>query len=136
MKGKAPGKQALGKRHQSGFSLLVTVAMMVLLALLAIGLLSLSTTMLRSSSNQNSIAEARANARLALNLALGELQKHAGPDARITASAGLVDLSSNNPHIAGVWSSRRIQPGSPPSARDYSKQGKADLFQKLSLIHI
>ena len=103
---------------------------MVLLALLAIGLLSLSTTMLRSSSNQNSIAEARANARLALNLALGELQKHAGPDARITASAGLVDLSSNNPHIAGVWSSRRIQPGSPPSARDYSKQGKADLFQK------
>jgi hypothetical protein len=36
-------------------------------------------------------------------LALGELQKHAGPDTRVTAPAGIVD--ENSPPLVGVWRS-------------------------------
>ncbi|MCH7225897.1 hypothetical protein [Haloferula sp. A504] len=70
-----------------GFALVVTVSLMVLLALLAVGLLSLSTVSLRASSKGAAQAEARANARLALALAIGQLQKTAGPDQRVTTTA-------------------------------------------------
>ena len=59
----------------------------MLLAILAIGMLSLSSIALRSSSANSAMEEARANARMALMLALGELQTHLGPDARVSARA-------------------------------------------------
>jgi hypothetical protein len=60
---------------------------MILLTLIAGGLLSLSAVSLRSSSQGIAQAEAQANARLALMLALGDLQKHLGPDQRVSMSA-------------------------------------------------
>ncbi|BCX46325.1 hypothetical protein HAHE_02330 [Haloferula helveola] len=60
---------------------------MLLLTLLAVGLLSLSTISLRGSSQGSAQAEARANARMALVMAIGQLQKHAGDDRRITVAA-------------------------------------------------
>ena len=77
--------------------------MMVLLALLAVGMLSLSAVSLRSGSQGSAQAEARANARLALMLAIGSLQKNAGPDTRVTAPADLIDPT--NPPLTGVWRS-------------------------------
>ncbi|MGC4014432.1 MAG: hypothetical protein QM755_07960, partial [Luteolibacter sp.] len=75
-------------RHlRRGFSLLVTLLMMVLLSVLALGLLSLSTVTLRSSMAQSDQMLARANAKLALQFAISELQKQTGPDQRITISA-------------------------------------------------
>ena len=74
---------------QQGFALIVTVTMLILLSLIAVGLLSLSTVTLRASNSQGAVQEAEANARIALMLAMGELQKLAGPDQRITATADI-----------------------------------------------
>ena len=70
----------------------------------------------------------RANARLALTIAIGQLQKNLGPDARISANAEIISPDSSNPHIAGSWSSWKIDPNSPPTAGDYTQDGKADKF--------
>lgn len=100
------------RQHSSGFSLVITISMMVLLSLLAVGLISLSTVSIRASKNGDAMQQARANARLALMLAIGQLQKAAGPDQRITAPADLVSSGSSRA-LTGVWESRRIDPGSP-----------------------
>ena len=86
-----------------GFALVVTLSLMILLTLIAVGLLGLSAVSLRGSSQGVAQAEARANARMALMLAVGELQKNAGPDTRITAPADVID--SANPPLTGVWKS-------------------------------
>jgi hypothetical protein len=70
-----------------GFALVATLSLMVLLTLVALGMLSLSAVTLRSTSQDSAAMEARANARLALMIALGELQKGMGPDQRISSRA-------------------------------------------------
>lgn len=72
-----------------GFALIATLSLMVLLAILAVGLLSLSSVALRSTSQGKAQAEARANARMAMMLALGELQSELGPDRRVNGPASL-----------------------------------------------
>jgi hypothetical protein len=79
-------KIKLGRRAR-GFALVVTLSLMILLTVVAIGLLSLSSISLRSSSAEAAQQTARQNARLGLMLALGELQVHLGPDTRTTARA-------------------------------------------------
>ena len=74
-------------RSSRGFALVITLSLMVLLTLLAVGLLALSSISLRASSQALAIQEAQANARMALLLALGEVQTYLGPDARMTARA-------------------------------------------------
>ena len=85
-----------------GFALVVTLSLMILLTVIAVGLLTLSSISLRSSSQGDALATARANARLALMLALGELQKEAGPDQRVTARAEILDTSPDTPTVDGV----------------------------------
>jgi len=72
---------------RQGFALVVTISLMVLLSLIAMGLLSLSAVALRRASHGVAQAEARANARMALVMAIGQLQKHAGDDRIITMAA-------------------------------------------------
>jgi len=96
-----------------GFTLIITISLLVLLTLVAIGLLSLSTVTLRSSAKGIALQEARANAKVALLLALGDLQKSLGPDQRISCTADQVvgnattPLTTNNQqkHYTGVYRS-------------------------------
>lgn len=76
-------------RH-SGFTLVVTLALMILLTVIAVGLLTLSSIALRSSGQGEAAAIARSNARMALMLAIGDLQKLTGPDQRVTAPASIL----------------------------------------------
>jgi hypothetical protein len=75
---------------------------MILLLVIAVGLLTLSSISLRGSSHEEAMATARANARLAMMLAIGELQKEAGPDQRITARAEILDALPTTPAVDGV----------------------------------
>jgi hypothetical protein len=87
---------------KDGFALIVTLSMMILLVILALGPLTLSSVSLRAAAQGSAMATARANARLALMLAIGELQKQAGPDQRITAPAGILDSTPATPEVDGV----------------------------------
>jgi len=80
-------RQAPPGTRTHGFALVVTISLMVLLAVVCVGLLGISAVSLRTASQSMAMSEAQANARLALMLALGELQKTMGPDQRISARA-------------------------------------------------
>lgn len=72
-----------------GFALIVTLSLMILLTVIAVGLLSLSSVTLRASTLSSARQTAQANARMALMLAIGQLQAYAGADQRITATADI-----------------------------------------------
>jgi len=97
------------RRKFRGFALISTLLLMVLLGLIAVGLLGLSTVTLRTASREAARAEARANARVALMLAIGQLQRDAGPDTRVTAPASILNgdsaSSANELSLTGVWKS-------------------------------
>jgi len=81
---------------------------MVLLVMIALAMLSLSTIELRSSQQKSAIQEARANARMALLIAVGQLQKTMGPDTRISARAETLVMDSRisdtvSPNIPQAW---------------------------------
>lgn len=98
-----PSRPILPNHAKHGFALVVTLSLMILLTVVAVGLLSLSSISLRSTSAGNAQSIARANARMALMLAIGELQKAAGPDQRITFTSSLVNGSAPaNPGWTGA----------------------------------
>ena len=104
-----PSDSWVCRPHPSGFALVATVSMMVLLTLIALAMLSLSTIEQRSSGDsEEAMRTAQANARMALMIAIGELQKAAGPDTRSTATGELIIPASQNNHNnrknwTGVW---------------------------------
>lgn len=82
-----PRRRFAGTR--SGFALLITITLLAFLVLLLVSLASLTRVETQVASNNQQLAQARQNALMALNIALGELQKYAGPDQRTTALADL-----------------------------------------------
>ncbi|MET0263931.1 MAG: hypothetical protein ABW223_13595, partial [Rariglobus sp.] len=79
---------------RKGFALLITITLLAFLVLLLVSLASLTRVETQVADNNQHLAQARQNALLALNLALGQLQKHAGPDQRVTARADLQPLAT------------------------------------------
>lgn len=86
---------------------MVCVVLMVLISVLAIGMMGLAAIELRRSTQSTDSAIARANARLALMQAIGQLQRTLGPDQRVSASAEILGGAPDQPHWTGVWRSTR-----------------------------
>jgi type II secretory pathway pseudopilin PulG len=104
----------VNNKESSGFALISSLFVMILLVMVAFAMLSLSSVEQRSSQDGRAMAEAQANARMALMVAIGELQEQMGPDQRISANAGILPPSIDgdgdpvpiaNPHYMGVWDS-------------------------------
>lgn len=95
------------KPQPAGFTLIITISLLVLLTLIAIGLLSLSSVSLRSSSRGDAAQVARANARMALLMAIGQLQKEMGPDSRISAPQDAGTTTGGSPRYVGVYDAWR-----------------------------
>lgn len=94
-------------KRQSGFALVVALSLMafVLTLILSMSLLvQVETTNASRSLDQLRAKEA---ARLALMMAIGDLQKHAGPDAKVTARAEILGTArtTENAYWTGVWDS-------------------------------
>ncbi len=87
---------------RSGFALITTLVLMSLIVMLLVAMLSLSSIELRRSGSDNQVAEAQANARMALMIAIGELQKEMGPDMRVSVEAAIFDQNFETEDIEGV----------------------------------
>ncbi|NWK56570.1 hypothetical protein HW115_13190 [Verrucomicrobiaceae bacterium N1E253] len=118
--------------YHRGFALVATISVMVLLVMIALAMLSMSTIEVRQSSHIFHREAARANARMALMLAIGELQKYAGADQRMTANASILDANPftdrieglNNPNLLGVWKNTNDE-GYPMIGKDSSETGES-----------
>lgn len=96
------------------------LALTTLLMLAMAGLLRVES----ATADQNKqMQKARANAKLGLMVALGDLQKYAGPDQRVTATASILDSNPetpkaddvNNAHWVGVWRTDGFKDEAPDS---------------------
>jgi hypothetical protein len=114
--------QGIKKPVPRGFALVISLTLMVLLTVLAIGLLTLSTISLRSSTQGEAMQMARSNARMALALAIGQLQKNAGPDQRITAPATIADNTAPA-WLSGVWSGKLATAAAPSTPKNQEFRG-------------
>ncbi|MFA6286382.1 MAG: hypothetical protein WC661_03290 [Opitutaceae bacterium] len=94
-------RQSLQKR--SGFALLITITLLAFLVLLLVSLASLTRVETQVASNGQQLSQARQNALMALNVALGELQKYAGPDQRTTARSDMDAALANTSVKSGRW---------------------------------
>jgi hypothetical protein len=95
-----------------GFALLITITLLAFLVLLLVSLASLTRVETQVADNSQKFGLARQNAVFALSVALGQLQKYAGPDQRVTARAdiggganlnGVAAPSDGKRQWTGVW---------------------------------
>jgi Tfp pilus assembly protein PilX len=119
-----------------GFALVISLSLMVLLTILAVGLLGLSTLSLATAARESDLAEARANARMSLALAIAQLQKQTGPDQRVTVTADQLGdgggettlAAADKRHWAGVYNAwdatTRVRPQ--PEFREWLVSGDSD----------
>jgi Tfp pilus assembly protein PilX len=82
-------KKNISHPQRKGFTLIITISLLILLTMIAVGMLSLSSISLRNSRLTVAQQTARDNARMALMIAIGDLQKTTGSDMCITGTADL-----------------------------------------------
>ncbi len=95
------------KKQKKGFALIATLTLMMLLAMLAVAIMATAASQNRIALQTMLQAEARQQALVGLDAAIGELQLELGPDQRVTASSGILSKDDNGSaqHLLGVWNS-------------------------------
>lgn len=97
--------------RQAGFALIAALLFVFLIVGLLVTLVSLTTVELRVVDNAAKLRQARDNALSGLHQAIDTLQKNAGTDQNITATAGMLDSDPStskidgvaNPWMTGIW---------------------------------
>jgi Tfp pilus assembly protein PilX len=94
-------------RRRKGFALIITLVLLALLVLAVFALSALTRVNSRIATASLHQTQARQNALLGLNVALGHLQQSAGDDRCITGMAGIsgitADAGNSTRHWCGVW---------------------------------
>ena len=118
-----PNFKCAPRPTQGGFALVIALSLMAFVLLLLLSITTLVQVESRSAQIQMHRMEAEQSALLGLQIALGELQKTAGPDQRVTATAGIFNVSNDpdfkQPHLLGVWKTFK-QPNSDTDDIDYA----------------
>jgi hypothetical protein len=88
-----------------GFALVIALSLMAFILVLVLSMSLFVQVETATSSTALAQLRAKESAKLALFMALGDLQRHAGPDQRVTARAEILGsgLSMQNPFWTGVW---------------------------------
>ncbi len=97
----------LSKNSKSGSVLLITLLVVSLLLVLALSFLVTVRMGLRQASANHDRMMARQNARLGMELAISQLQRHAGPDQR---STGRADLLATTHTTTQSWTGNAVTP--------------------------
>jgi hypothetical protein len=98
--------RATPRRARGGFALLITITLLAFLVILLVGLATYTRVETAVAGNTQRQAQARQNALVGLNLAVAQLQKYAGPDTRVTATAeSFPSVNSQKRRYTGVWHS-------------------------------
>ena len=97
-------------RSQGGFVLVAILMLIALSLVLIVTTSSISQMERKAVSNSTKEEIAKRNALFALEVALAQLQREAGPDQRVTATADLYNTNASNsnvsqPYWTGVWKS-------------------------------
>ena len=108
---------------RSGFALVIALSLMAFVLLLVLSITAFVVVEQRSANIAKQQLAAKQNALFGLQMAIGELQQHLGPDQRATASADILD-SSNNPYTL-VWHSDPTK-GWDSATKDWITGGDAD----------
>lgn len=126
------------KRSKKGFALIATLTLMMLLAMLAVTLMATAASQNRIALQTMLQAEARQQALVGLDAAIGALQVELGPDQRVTANSGI--LSQNEgalpQHLLGVWNSwdgpiyGKSVSGLGNKITETYKQGREQMFRR------
>ncbi len=126
------------KRQKKGFALIATLTLMMLLAMLAVAIMATAASQNRIALQTMLQAEARQQALVGLDAAIGELQVELGPDQRVTANSGILDDNDNGSaqHLLGVWDSwdgpiygKSVSGHGGKISKTYSK-GRSDMFRR------
>ncbi|MBI2497850.1 MAG: hypothetical protein HYV75_08070, partial [Opitutae bacterium] len=95
----------MSRRHEAGFALLLTLTLLALLVVCVLALGTLARVGGLASAQGVHQLQARQNALLGLSLALGRLQKSAGPDSCTTGTGGVGGAAAGSRfrQWCGVW---------------------------------
>lgn len=92
------------RRTRRGFALLVTIVLVAFLVLILVALASFTRVETQVAANGQAVAQARQNALMGLNIAIGQLQRYAGIDPVLTGTRELTSASAvTNAAFTGVW---------------------------------
>lgn len=119
-----PARLLSARRRARGFALIVTIVLVAFLVLILVGLATFTRVETQVATNSQTIAQARQNALMALNIAVGQLQKHTGPDQRVTATADLITPPGHSWESVDYDETASIL--SFPSANDYENARVSD----------
>lgn len=93
---------------RDGFALLVTIVLLAFLVLVLVSFASFTRVETRVAHNTMQLSQARQNATLAFSLAMGELQRLAGPDQRASGTAEIGGAGQDGTRAwTGVWGNER-----------------------------
>ncbi len=81
---------------KKGFALVLALSLLSLVFLVVVSLVSLVGTDLSLSEARKQRILSKVHARMGMRIAIGEIQKHLGPDMRISATADMLDERINS----------------------------------------
>ena len=99
-------RHSMSMSRQRGFALLITIVLLAFLVLIVVSFAALTRVEIQIAKNYQQLDQARHNALTGLNIALGQLQKYAGPDQAVSARADITSATVlAQPYLTGVWRS-------------------------------